>query len=163
MRKLGLITIILASLFTACTSNNYKEDVKLVNEYIAAVETLDFEAMATYLDESYMGLGPSISDTIYKEDALLSWKENVTNLYEKIEYTKSQTVGLTITEGPNKGDWVSNWAELQISYKNQDTPITIWANSLYQVEGNKIIKSITFYNEADAYRQLGYSFYNPSN
>ncbi len=68
-----------------------------------------------------------------------------------------QNAPVKINNGPNKGDWVSSWAELSISYKSNETLI-IWANTVYKVENNKIVKSLTFYNEADAYRQLGYVF-----
>ena len=62
----------------------------------------------------------------------------------------------TIQEGPNKGEWVSNWAELKIQYKDGSGPVIIWANTNYKIEQGKIVKSYTFYNEADALKQLGY-------
>ena len=83
------------------------------------------------------------------------------DLYEKIEYQRSQYAGVTIPEGPNKGDWVATWAELKIDYKDGSV-VTIWANSNYLVENDKIAKSLTFYNEADVLEQLGYVFINPN-
>lgn len=68
---------------------------------------------------------------------------------------------MTIPDGKNKGEWVANWAELNIVYKNKMGSVTIWANSNYMVENGKILRSITFYNEADALRQLGYQFVPP--
>ena len=68
---------------------------------------------------------------------------------------------MTIPEGDNKGEWVANWAELHIVYKNDRGAITIWANTNYLIEDGKIAKSITFYNEADALRQLGYKIIPP--
>lgn len=65
-----------------------------------------------------------------------------------------------ISKGPNKGEWISSWAELFITYKTGET-VTIWANTAYKVENDKIVKSYTFYNEADALEQLGYVFINP--
>ena len=62
-----------------------------------------------------------------------------------------------ISQGPNKGDWVSSWAELKITYKSGDQA-TIWANTAYKVVDGRIVKTFTFYNEADVYRQLGYGF-----
>jgi hypothetical protein len=97
-----------------------------------------------------------------KAAAVESWKKNVEDLYEKIEYTRSQFAGVTIAEGPNKGDWVANWAELNIEYKDGEGKVTVWANSNYKIENGKIVKSITFYNEADILRQLGYVFINPN-
>ena len=62
----------------------------------------------------------------------------------------------------SQGEWVSNWAELDITYKNGQGEVTIWANAIYLIENGKIVKSITFYNEADALRQMGYVFINPN-
>lgn len=54
--------------------------------------------------------------------------------YQSIAYTKSQFANVYITEGAN-----------------------------YKVEEGKIVKSNTFYNEADVLRQLSYVFINPEN
>lgn len=151
-------------LFGACTSEADKangNNIELVNKYIKAVEELDFEGMGQYLDENYMGLGPSYGDTIYKADAVANWKENVTNLYKKISYTKSKTAAVYIEGGVNEGNWVGNWAELAIEYQNGGK-VNIWANTNYLIENGKIIKSVTFYNEADALRQLGYKIVAPT-
>ena len=118
--------------------------------------------METLLADNYQGYGPSVGDTIGKNAAVESWKKNVDDLYQKIEYQRAQYAGVTIVEGPNKGDWVATWAELKIEYKDGSGPVTIWANSNYFVEGGKILKSITFYNEADVLEQLGYVFINPN-
>lgn len=136
-------------------------NVDLVNAYIASVENMDFDGMDKYLSDDYMGLGPSYGDTIRKAQAIENWKENVTNLYEKIHYNRSRSVAVTIPDGDNKGNWVGNWAELNIVYKNNVGSVTIWANTNYMVENGKIVRSTTFYNEADALRQLGYKIVPP--
>lgn len=158
MKKYIILTALVVGLF-ACTSNNTKmqaDNVALVKNYIAAVEQMDFEAMNNYLADTYMGLGPSYGDTIYKAQAVENWKSNVENLYEKIQYTRTQFAPVTITEGDAKGEWVANWSELNIEYKNGDT-VTIWANTNYLIENGKIVRTLTLYNEADALRQLGHT------
>jgi len=85
----------------------------------------------------------------------------VENLYAGIKYNRSRNIAVSITTGDNQGDWVSNWAELDITYKDGRGPVTIWTNTIYQVQDDKITKSYTFYNEADALRQLGYVFIHP--
>ena len=162
MKNLAFVLLLLPFL-VSCTSesNNSQKNIALVEKYVEAVENLDYNAMASLLDEDYIGLGPSYTDSIGKEQAIASWKYNVENLYEKIQYKKSQNATVTIKEGYNKGEWVSSWSELFITYKNNET-IVIWANTVYKVENNKIVKSLTFYNEADALRQLGYVFINPN-
>lgn len=141
----------------SCTSTIEKtnsDNIDLVKSYIKAVEELDFEAMSTYLDENYLGMGPSYGDSIGKYEAVANWEWNVDNLYEKIHYTRSQFASVSIPDGPNKGEWVANWAELNIAYKDGLGSVTLWANSNYMIKDGKIVRSITFYNEADALRQL---------
>lgn len=158
-----LLIFIAVLLITGCEKNdNSTKNVALIEKYVEAVETKDFEIISSLLDEKYLGLGPDYGDSIRKPAALENWKANTNNLYESIKYNKSRNASITIVDGDNKGDWVSNWAELEINYKGDRGSITIWANTIYQIENEKIVKSYTFYNEADALRQLGYVFINPN-
>ena len=152
-----IIIVALGFGLLACTSNTEKtesDNIDLVKSYIKAVEELDFEAMSTYLDDNYLGMGPSYGDSIGKYEAVANWEWSVSNLYEKIHYTRSQFASVNIPDGPNKGEWVANWAELNIDYKDGPGTVTLWANSNYLIKDGKILKSFTFYNEADAIRQL---------
>jgi len=157
--KIYIILVALAVGLFACTSSVEKkqaENVELVKNYVKAVENLDFEAISNYLDVNYLGLGPSYGDSIGKIDAVANWKWCVENLYKKITYTRSRFAPVTIPDGDNKGDWVGNWAEMNIVFKDNVGSVTVWANSNYLIENGKIKRSITFYNEADVLRQLGY-------
>ncbi len=154
--------ILLVPIVFACNSN-HEENISLVEKYVKSVEALDYTTMEGLLADDYLGLGPSSDDSIGKVVAMENWKSHVESLYQKIEYTRSQFAGITIYDGENKGDWVSNWAELNIEYKDGKGSVKIWANSIYQIENGKIAKSYTFYNEADVLRQLGYVFINPNN
>jgi hypothetical protein len=101
-------------------------------------------------------MGPSYGDSIGKLEAVANWQWSVENLYEKIQYTRSKFAAVTIPDGDNKGEWVANWAEMNITFKDGAGSVTVWANSNYLIENGKIKRSITFYNEADVLRQLGY-------
>jgi ketosteroid isomerase-like protein len=157
MKKLFLLlamgTALIACKSTQDTKNN--ENVALVSGYVKAVENMDFDAMDKFLAEDYVGYGPSFGDTIHKKEAIDNWKDNVTNLYKSIHYNREKLAPVTIAGGDNQGDWVGFWAELKIVYKD-GAEVTIWANSDYLVQNGKITKSFTFYNEADALRQLGF-------
>ncbi|HUH27687.1 nuclear transport factor 2 family protein [Gelidibacter sp.] len=163
MKKLTLPFLMILFMMGSCTSVNdpSKENLSLIENYIQAVEDLDYNSMDAVLDDDYLGLGPSFGDSIGKVDAIKNWKTNVENLYEKIEYVRSKNAAISILDGENQGDWISNWAELHITYKDGGDVI-IWANSIYQIKDKKIVKSFTFYNEADALQQLGYVFVNPN-
>ena len=82
-------------------------------------------------------------------------------LQELFFYEISRNITESIPDGKNQGEWVSNYAQLSITYKDGRGPVKIWANTIYRIENGKIVKSYTFYNEADALRQLGYVFVNP--
>ena len=163
MKKL-IYAILLLPVIISCNSgsNNSEKNIALIEKYVRSVEDLDYLTMESLLGDNYFGYGPSYGDSIGKAQAVEYWKDNVTNLYESIKYNRSRNVAVTITTGENQGDWVSNWGELHIVYKNGKGEVTLWANTTYQIENEKIIKSYTFYNEADALNQLGYVFINPS-
>lgn len=161
MKKYILILLALAFI-VSCSKidTNSEKNIALVEQYIYAVENLDSEGMDNLLADDYIGHGPSHNNKINKEDAIKNWKEFSTTLYKSINYNTSRNIAVTISDGDNKGEWVTNWAELTIVYKKDNAEVTIWSNTLYQIEKDKIVKSYTIYNEADALRQLGYEFYN---
>jgi len=171
--------LILFSLITAClisckssvenssnenlvTSNenlvNSKENLAIVKKYLLAVENNDTATMDSLMADNYKGYGPSIGDSASKMEALENWKYNMTNFYESIKYTRYQNIAVTVKEGEEAepGEWVSNWAYCTIKYKDGRGPVYVWVNAVYKIENGKIVKSRTFYNEADVLRQLGY-------
>jgi hypothetical protein len=141
----------------ACSSpdKKEKENIALVEDYIEAVENLDYQAMSNFLADGYVGRGPNYGDSVTKDSAVENWKYVSEFIYDEIDYRKSFNVAMSIPSGENRGDWVSNWAELHIRYLN-GTEVTLWANSVYRIEEGKIVRSLTFYNEMDALRQLGF-------
>lgn len=159
--KILIYLLFVLPLLIACSQSNYKEEknIALVEKYVQAVENLDLGVMEELLADNYIGYGPSYGDSINKTDAIASWNKNVEFLYESIDYSRIQNATVVIKEGPNAGDWVSSWAELKINYKDGNKA-TIWANTAYRIVDDKIVKTFTFYNEADVLEQLGYVFIN---
>ena len=129
----------------------------LALKYMEAVQNMDAATMESLLADNYMGYGPSVGDSISKEVAVWNFKYNAENLYESFEYTRHKEIAVTVKEGEAVGDWVLNWAYLTIKYKDGRGPINLWVNIVYRFEDGKIVHSRTFYNEADALRQLGYT------
>ena len=159
MKKIIIILFVMI-IAAGCSLQNAHDEknVALIEKYIQAVENMDYDAMDNLLDDSYLGIGPSVGDSVNKEMAIANWKYNVESLYERIKYLRSRNIATVITTGDNQGEWVANWAELQINYKNDMGEVTLFANSTYQIKNGKVVKSYTLYNEADALRQLGYVF-----
>lgn len=155
-----IIVFFVILLAAGCSVQNAhnEENIALIENYIQAVENMDYDAMDKLLDDSYLGIGPSVGDSINKEMAIVNWKFNLEFLYENIKYQRSRNIATLITTGDNQGEWVSNWAELDITYKDDMGAVTIFANTLYQIKDGKVVKSYTIYNEADALQQLGFVF-----
>ena len=165
MKKLLLLLTIPVFLLSSCSDSdqNTMKNIAIVDGYVFAVQKLDYNLMDNFLADNYKGYGPSANDSIGKAEATAAWKKNVDELYEKIEYKKSRSIAVTVPEGENQGDWVSNWSQVEITYKEGGKKVTIWANTVYKIEEDQISKSYTFYNEADVLEQLGYIFINPEN
>lgn len=161
MKKL-LLLLFIASIYSCSNSDaKVEQNTALVEQYIQAVEDLNYEAMNDIIADDYIGYGPSHGDSITKEEAILGFQENIETLYKSIDYSKSRNIGVVVPSGENQGEWVSNWAEVKITYQD-DQDVTIMANTIYQIKDNKIVKSYTFYNESDVLEQLGYVFINPN-
>jgi len=160
--KKSVLTLLALIFIVSCNKvdKNSEKNIAIVEQYINAVENLDSEGMDDLLANDYIGYGPSHNNEINKEDAIKNWKDISSTLYKSIKYNTSRNIAVSIPDGENKGEWVTNWAELTIVYKKDNAQVTIWANTLYQIKEDKIVKSYTIYNEADALRQLGYEFYN---
>jgi limonene-1,2-epoxide hydrolase len=159
MKQLILFAIacIVLSSCTSSAEKKEKANLAVAQRYMEAVESNNVMAMDSLLADNYMGYGPSVTDSINKEGAILNWKYLVENLYESVHYTRHKELAVSVTEGEAQGDWVLNWAYLTIKFKDGSGPVNVWVNVVYRIENGKIVHSRTFYNEADVMRQLGYS------
>jgi hypothetical protein len=164
MKQFIFITAITVVVFSCATKDaaKQKDHLALAKKYMEAVESKNIATMDSLLADNYIGYGPSVGDSTNKKDAMASFKTNAENLYESFDYTRHKEMAVTVTEGEALGDWVLNWAYLTIKYKDGRGPINLWVNAVYRIEDGKIVQSRTFYNEADALRQLGYSFQPPA-
>jgi len=166
MKQLIVIVAVCVCILSCTTSSNEIKNASLeiAKKYMKAVENKNAAEMDSLLADNYMGFGPSVGDSVNKTEALKNWKYNADNLYESIKYTRHQNIYVKVEEGEeaDPGDWVSNWAYLTIKYKDGRGPVNVWVNAVYKIENGKIVRSRTFYNEADVLRQLGYTSVQPS-
>lgn len=166
MKHLLLLTAISFSLFSCAPTadNKEKENLAIVRSYKDAIETNNIAMIDSLLASNYKGYGPSVDDSINKEQTLSNWKYNTENLYESFKFSRLQNFAKTVKEGEEAeaGDWVSSWAYLTIKYKDGTGPINVWVNSEYKIENGKIVYSRTFYDESDILRQLNSSIEQPA-
>jgi len=161
MKKLLAIVLLLVAVSCDSKRDEGAANIEIVKKYVAAVESTDYETMKSLLADNYLGIGPSVNDTINKGQALANWKDEADSLYEHISYEKSRFVAVNVQEGDNTGQWVANWALVNITYRNKGGSAKLLANTIYKLTDNKIEKSYTFYNEADVLEQLGYVLIDP--
>jgi hypothetical protein len=165
MKQLLFLTAISISLFSCTPSadNREKENLAIVRSYKDAIETNNVAMMDSLLASNYKGYGPSVNDSINKEETLSNWKYNTENLYESFKFSRLQNFAKTVKEGEETepGDWVSSWAYLTVKYKDGRGQVNVWVNAEYKIENGKIVYSRTFYDEADILRQLNYSVEPP--
>lgn len=161
LKALATLAGTLCMLVGCSQPDNSEANVALVEQYLQAVDNNDYELMASLLADDYVGLGPSIDDSTNKEQALANWKWNSENLYEEVDFERTQTFGTTIEEGPYAGEWAYNWAYATITYKDGSGPVELMLNAVYKIEDGKITRTRTFYNEADVWEQLGYRIFPP--
>src|SRR6059058_990376 len=134
MKQLILFTL-LGLYFFSCApagDNKEKDNLAIAKKYMEAVETKNAAIMDSLLADNYKGYGPSVGDSTNKEEAMKNWNYNATNLYESINYTRSENMAVTVKEGDAAGDWVSNWALLTIKYKDGRGPVQVWVNAVYK-------------------------------
>src|SRR4051794_10916994 len=160
-----LIAFISAVLFLASCANKdqgvNKDNFAVIERYAQAVQNKNVDSMSALLADDYMGYGPSFNDSINKADAVANWRNLVATLYDSIQYTHSVNIAAKVPDGPHPGDYISSWSSMRITYKNGQGPVNLLVNVIYRVENGKITLSRTFYDEADAMRQLGYNFVPP--
>ncbi|NME69611.1 hypothetical protein [Flammeovirga aprica] len=80
MKKLFIFLFALFIIFS-CKQGSTQNNIQLVNDYISSVENLEFEVMGDLLSEDYIGIGPSVGDSVTKKSAVANWKQNVKTLY----------------------------------------------------------------------------------
>ncbi len=161
-----MMMIVAVVLLTACDNNKAQKEkaaanVALIGDFLDAIEKKDYESMGEMLAENYMGYGPSVYDSINKEQRIEAWKFNSVNVYESIDFKALQLLPAFVDEGPSAGEWISGWANLELWFKNADIPVNIWVNTVYKIEGGKIARSRTFMNEADVMKQMGLPTFPP--
>jgi hypothetical protein len=137
------------------------DNIAIIERYAQAVEHKNVDSMSTLLSDDYKGYGPSVADSITKAEAVANWKNLMVNLYDSIHYTRSVNIAAKLTDAPHPGDYVSSWSSIRITYKNDKEPVNLFVNVIYRVDNGTITLSRTFYDEADAMRQLGYEFVPP--
>ncbi|WP_167606464.1 nuclear transport factor 2 family protein [Maribellus sediminis] len=161
MKKVNYILFILFSfMIISCTNQkqSIRENLEIVEKFQKAFVDHDIETIKSLLADDYVGYGPSIGDSIRKDDALLIWDQNLEYMYDKVEMNVAENIAISNVNVKDGGQWISSWGTLTLKFQNYGNEAVILANQIFLIKDGKIKKTIIFYNEADALRQAGYHY-----
>ena len=134
----------------------------LVKKYMEAIVSGDTSNLEGFLADNYQSLGPNFNDSINKtrtvEDIKASWRSR----WRSVEYKRYTMLSATNTEPGVEGDWVLDWAAVTIHSKDKTPSFTINWHGAFRVKDGKIDREIDFFNEADIYKQIGFTFVPPA-
>ncbi|WP_073136561.1 nuclear transport factor 2 family protein [Chryseolinea serpens] len=130
----------------------------IVNQYIQASLVGDVATMEMFMAPNFKDHGPVKGDTTRRASYLERTRKNWETVYGSMKYDRITALSHTEAEGPLKGDWVLEWGSLGVTYKNGRPPVSIKIHVVYKVIDGKITYASSYYNEADALKQQGYTF-----
>ena len=137
------------------------ENEALVKKYLDALTTGDTSAIEGFLADNYKSYGPKIIDSANREKAVAEAKTNWRSHWQSVDYNRYTMLSATLPEGPNAGDWVLDWGMVTIHSKDKTPSFTVQWHGAFRVKDGKITQEVSFFNEADIFRQLGYTFVPP--
>jgi len=135
-----------------------EQNKALVNQYIQASLTGDVTTMETLMAPNFKDHGPVKGDTTSRAHYLERMRKNWEVNYGSMKYDRITCLAHTEVDGPLKGDWVLEWGTLGVTYKNGRPPVSIKMHVVYKIKDGKITYVSSYYNEADALKQQGYTF-----
>lgn len=167
MKKLSLyvlimlFTIVMASCTSSTTESGINTDILSVGtKFMNAWHDKDTAALSRLLADDFKGMGPATGDSMNKAEALVKWK-SIMDAFESVEVLQNFNAAAKVSEGENAGDYVTSWAKTNIKYKDGKS-VKLTLNYVFRVKDGKIDRSLSFVNEADTMRQLGYQFVPPA-
>ncbi len=161
MKYLFLICMGIATCSAVAQPANHETQTALVEKLVDAISNKDSETMASLLHDGYTAYGPGYDEEYNKQSYLNYWKLNWQN-FSNIEYRRQAILTQHTEVGDRAGDWVFDWVDFRVSfYAKPDAPIIFRTHSAYLIKDGKIYVAFTYYDMADIYRKLGYTFQPP--
>ncbi len=152
--------ILLGLLLLQCqpASQFESSNISIARKYIEAIEKQDYDLLDSLTRDDFYVVGPSIEDTASKEQIIRKWKRNANKEIDSIRFRGSRISHLTIPSKTEFGDWIGEWSVVFVYYKGLKEPVRLFANTNYLIVDGKLVKGLSFYNEADLLGQKSYIY-----
>ena len=138
------------------------ENEAVVKKYLDAVITGDTSAIEGFLADNYMSYGPKIIDSADRAKVVADYKTNWRTNWSSVEYSRYTMLSANIPDGPAPGDWVLDWGRVTVNSKNNSPSFTVDLHIAFRMKDGKVVQEVSFFNEADIFRQMGFTFVPPA-
>ena len=163
MKNLSLLVCVIL-FFTSCNQPKPPEDtaqkvkdsvnIALVKNLYKAIENENIEAVKGFYSDTVAIVGPNFNEWTGYEDmvtGMTAWFEGADSIKANIFAILAQTV----KEGDLAGDWVLLWADISFHDVEASKDIKLMYHATEKILDGKIIVEGNYWNQWDAYKQLG--------
>lgn len=134
-------------------------DLATAKATVKAYEEGNWEALRTNLKEDAKIYGLGNFDTLTVDQSISYWKKGMETATPILD-EDGTWLGVSIPEGPKKGDWILHWGINTLTYKNGEV-ISFPFHIALKMEDHKISKSYFYYDNMKIIRELGYALSPP--
>lgn len=138
---------------------NVQRDLDAVKATIKAYEQGDWDNLRNHMAEDAMVYNLGIFDSLTVDQTVAYWKksrESATPLIAE----DGIWLGVSVSEGPRKGNWILHWGNNTLTYPNGET-ISFPYHIAARMNEDKIAKIYFYYDNSRIIRSLGYSIDPP--
>jgi ketosteroid isomerase-like protein len=138
------------------TAQKEKDSINmaLVKDLFKAVENENIEAVKGFYSDSVAIVGPNFNEWTGYEDmvtGMTAWFDGADSIKANIFAILAHTV----KEGDLAGDWVLVWADMSYYDLEVSKSIKLMYHTAEKVENGKVIVEGNYWNQWDAYKQMG--------
>jgi len=140
-----------------------EQNKALVQKYSEAIVRGDTADLESFLSDDFRSSGPAMKDSSNREQQVDSWKKNWRDSWASVNFDRQAMVAFTIPPGEkHPGDWVADWANITVKYKNRTPSATFFYHAVSRVKEGKIDRTIVYYNVNDILVQQGFTLTPPA-
>ncbi len=126
-------------------TENDAANIAITTDYLNSLVTGDGGVAKSLVGDGFMSFGPAAGDSATIEQVVQQWATNASNR------TNQQagifiSNGLTVTEGPLAGDWVSMWGTYTCNDTKSGLDISVPWHSVSKIENGKITQTRAWFD-----------------
>jgi ketosteroid isomerase-like protein len=163
MNKLVLLPVVFF-LFTGCTQlaekgkkehdETAKQNLELVKKMVQAYENEDMAALREIYSPDLQSVGPQVKYD-FPYDTIMASNEDWFKQADSIKFDVDIMLPEIVKEGDLAGNWVLLWADISWYDLKSGKKLKVMYHSPLRIENGRIVFEAAFWDEWDAFKQLG--------